>query len=137
MRDVGPTFVVDDRGGRRAVDWEFNAWGGLQVGLGLIVPVVLVLSVGMMLLGRMALAAQRQAPATGVGTLVGQRATVRTSLAPDASGMVEVRGELWQARSTVPIEVGGFVRITEVNGLSLTVVPDTTSVPQGDSAWKA
>ena len=33
MRDVGPTFVVDDRGGRRAVDWEFNAWGGLQGGL--------------------------------------------------------------------------------------------------------
>jgi agmatine deiminase len=33
MRDVGPTFVVDDRGGRRAVDWRFNAWGGLQGGL--------------------------------------------------------------------------------------------------------
>ncbi len=33
MRDVGPTFVVDDRGGRRAVDWMFNAWGGLEGGL--------------------------------------------------------------------------------------------------------
>lgn len=33
MRDVGPTFVVDDRGGRRAVDWVFNAWGGLDGGL--------------------------------------------------------------------------------------------------------
>ena len=30
MRDVGPTFVVDGRGGRRGVDWLFNAWGGLR-----------------------------------------------------------------------------------------------------------
>lgn len=33
MRDCGPTFVVDDRGELRAVDWIFNAWGGLQGGL--------------------------------------------------------------------------------------------------------
>jgi agmatine deiminase len=33
MRDVGPTFVVDDRGGVRGVDWVFNAWGGLDGGL--------------------------------------------------------------------------------------------------------
>lgn len=33
VRDTGPTFVVDGRGGRRAVDWDFNAWGGLRGGL--------------------------------------------------------------------------------------------------------
>jgi len=33
MRDVGPTFVVNDRGGVRGVDWIFNAWGGLDGGL--------------------------------------------------------------------------------------------------------
>jgi agmatine deiminase len=33
MRDVGPTFVVNDRGGVRGVDWMFNAWGGLDGGL--------------------------------------------------------------------------------------------------------
>jgi agmatine deiminase len=33
MRDVGPTFVVDDGGERRGVDWRFNAWGGLRGGL--------------------------------------------------------------------------------------------------------
>jgi agmatine deiminase len=33
MRDVGPTFVVNDRGGRRGIDWTFNAWGGLDGGL--------------------------------------------------------------------------------------------------------
>jgi agmatine deiminase len=33
MRDVGPTFVVNDRGGVRGVDWMFNAWGGHEGGL--------------------------------------------------------------------------------------------------------
>ena len=33
VRDTGPTFVVDARGRRRAVDWGFNAWGGLRGGL--------------------------------------------------------------------------------------------------------
>jgi agmatine deiminase len=33
LRDTGPTFLVDGRGGRRGVDWRFNAWGGLDGGL--------------------------------------------------------------------------------------------------------
>lgn len=33
IRDTGPTFVVDDHGGRRGVDWHFNAWGGHYGGL--------------------------------------------------------------------------------------------------------
>jgi agmatine deiminase len=33
MRDIGPTFLVDDAGGLRGVDWRFNAWGGLDGGL--------------------------------------------------------------------------------------------------------
>ncbi|MBU2713273.1 agmatine deiminase [Zooshikella harenae] len=33
LRDTGPTIVVDDQGERRAVSWQFNAWGGLDSGL--------------------------------------------------------------------------------------------------------
>ncbi len=33
MRDVGPTFLLDAGGGRRGVDWRFNAWGGHEGGL--------------------------------------------------------------------------------------------------------
>ncbi len=33
IRDMGPTFVIDGSGGRRGVDWRFNAWGGLEGGL--------------------------------------------------------------------------------------------------------
>ncbi len=32
-RDCGPTFVVNDKGDVRLVDWDFNAWGGLYDGL--------------------------------------------------------------------------------------------------------
>lgn len=33
LRDIGPSYVVDDRGGLRGVDWIFNAWGGPVNGL--------------------------------------------------------------------------------------------------------
>jgi agmatine deiminase len=33
LRDTGPTFVIDGAGGRRGVDWRFNAWGGRNGGL--------------------------------------------------------------------------------------------------------
>ena len=33
IRDCGATFLINDKGNRRAVDWAFNAWGGLVDGL--------------------------------------------------------------------------------------------------------
>ena len=33
IRDSGPTFVVNDSGDVRGVDWDFNAWGGVVDGL--------------------------------------------------------------------------------------------------------
>ncbi|MDL0438466.1 agmatine deiminase [Stutzerimonas frequens] len=33
VRDTGPTFVIDDNGRLRGVDWTFNAWGGEDGGL--------------------------------------------------------------------------------------------------------
>jgi agmatine deiminase len=33
MRDSGPTFVVNQQGAMRGIDWIFNAWGGLESGL--------------------------------------------------------------------------------------------------------
>ncbi|WP_079389550.1 agmatine deiminase, partial [Pseudomonas aeruginosa] len=33
VRDTGPTFVIDDKGDVRGVDWGFNAWGGFEGGL--------------------------------------------------------------------------------------------------------
>jgi len=33
IRDCGPTFVINDHGEMRGIDWKFNAWGGLEDGL--------------------------------------------------------------------------------------------------------
>lgn len=33
MRDCGPTYVANAKGDVRAVNWKFNAWGGLESGL--------------------------------------------------------------------------------------------------------
>ncbi len=33
LRDTGPSFLVNDKGDRRAADWQFNAWGGLVRGV--------------------------------------------------------------------------------------------------------
>ncbi len=33
VRDTGPTFVVNDHGDVRGIDWTFNAWGGVEGGL--------------------------------------------------------------------------------------------------------
>jgi membrane-bound serine protease (ClpP class) len=109
---------------------------GVEVGLGTIIPFVLVLSAGVLLLARLALAAQRQAPVTGAEALVGLQAQARSALVPGVLATVAVHGELWQARSDTPIDAGEFVRITAVSGLTLTVVPDAPT-RRGDTAWKA
>ena len=33
IRDCGATFIINDKGDVRAVDWKFNAWGGFVDGL--------------------------------------------------------------------------------------------------------
>jgi membrane-bound serine protease (ClpP class) len=106
---------------------------GVVVGLNVILPVALVLAGGTLLLGRLALAAQRQPPVTGVDGLLGLRARARMAFAPPAPGLVDVRGEIWQAVSEVPIDAGAFVRVSGVNGLTLTVVPDHPPPYEGEA----
>ncbi len=33
LRDIGAVYVVNDKQQRKAIDWQFNAWGGLVDGL--------------------------------------------------------------------------------------------------------
>jgi membrane-bound serine protease (ClpP class) len=108
---------------------------GVQVSLGAIVPAVVILSGGVLLLGRLALAAQRLPPVTGVDGLIGQRAEARSPILPGVAGHVAIHGELWRAESETPIAAGGFARVTAVNGLTLTVAPDASLTRTGDTAW--
>jgi membrane-bound serine protease (ClpP class) len=109
---------------------------GVRLGLGLIVPAVVTVAAIVLFLGRLALAAHRQPAATGADAMVGQHARTRTAVSPTA-GLVDVRGEIWRARSDIPIDAGRAVRIRAVNGLTLTVEAEGMPTGEGDTAWKA
>jgi membrane-bound serine protease (ClpP class) len=58
---------------------------------------------------------------TGAEAMVGSRAEVLDTCAPD--GRVRVGGEIWNAHSEVKAESGQMVRIRAVEGLTLVVEP--------------
>ena len=66
---------------------------------------------------------QRRRARVGAETLMGQTAKVVTRLAP--TGQVQVKGELWKARSIAaePVGPGAGVRILALEGLTLLVEP--------------
>ena len=61
---------------------------------------------------------------TGSEALVGAPAEVVAACDPD--GRVRFRGELWKARSEVPLAIGQPVRITGIEGLTLEVEPQAS-----------
>lgn len=137
-----PSFGILGIGGTIAIFvgslMETRVVPGVEVGLGVILPAVLALAGGVLLLGRLALAAHRQPPATGVEALIGRQAEALSAIAPSVPGHVAVHGELWRARSDEPIQAGASVRITAVNGLTLTVMPERrTSTLRGDTHGSA
>jgi membrane-bound ClpP family serine protease len=65
------------------------------------------------------LAAMQTSPAHNLGALVGQVGEARTEI--QAEGSVQVRGELWSARSEKPIASGDAVRVIGREGFVLIV----------------
>lgn len=72
-----------------------------------------------------ALRARRNKVAIGQEALIGQTAVVRSPLTPE--GKVVVMGELWNAVSSAPADVGSRVRIRSVDGLKLEVEPESSA----------
>jgi membrane-bound serine protease (ClpP class) len=104
---------------------------GVSVGLGVILPAAIGFAVTFLFLGRLAVRAQLRPPVTGAQALVGQIARVRTPLLPGEPGMVDLRGEIWRAISPVPLPPGHPVRVSRVDGLTLTVEPSDLTPPKG------
>jgi membrane-bound serine protease (ClpP class) len=105
---------------------------GVRVGLGVIVPTAIGTAALFLFLGRLAMRAHLQSPVTGAEALVGQLARVRTPLLPGEPGMVDLRGEIWRAVSQIPMPPGHPVRVSRVDGLTLTVEP--TELPPSKGA---
>jgi membrane-bound serine protease (ClpP class) len=100
---------------------------GVGVSLGFVVPVAISLAGILLFLGRLAIKAHRQLPTTGIEGLIGQLGRARTALSPEADGQIDVRGEIWRARSDVTLGPGDPVRVTAVHGLTLSVEPPRDS----------
>ena len=70
----------------------------------------------------LAIRARRNKVQTGQEGLIGEIAVVRVPLAPE--GTVFVMGEMWNAVSRVPADIGSRVRVRAVHGLQLEVEPE-------------
>jgi membrane-bound serine protease (ClpP class) len=94
---------------------------GLQLSLSFVVPVIVGFAGIAMLLVRLAVKAQRQPPVTGEAAMLGQMGQALTAIETGSTGNVATRGEIWQAVADESIPAGARVRVTAVNGLTLTV----------------
>src|SRR5262249_45877705 len=70
-----------------------------------------------------AIRARRSKVVTGVEGLIGAVAVAQTALAP--AGKVFVHGEIWDAVSSASVAPGERVRVRKVEGLELSVEPET------------
>jgi membrane-bound serine protease (ClpP class) len=97
----------------------------LAVSLSVILPVVGGLSAILIMLVRLGIASQRRRPITGTAGMVGERGRVLQPIAPGQAGRVETHGEIWRAQADAPIAEGEWVRVTAVDGLTVTVAPES------------
>ncbi len=93
----------------------------LQLPLTVILPVVAGLGGIAALLVRLGVASQRLSSLTGAAGMTGQIGQTLTALAPGQVGHVAVRGEIWRATAAEPIAEGARIRVTAVDGLTVTV----------------
>ncbi len=85
-----------------------------------IVVIELAISAFTYIMGRRALSKRL---IYGLDSMIGCVGTVSTSLNP--TGYIKIRGELWRAVCNENLEAGTEVIVTEMEGMKLTVVPNT------------
>jgi membrane-bound serine protease (ClpP class) len=96
----------------------------LQLSARIVVPIVVGFAAIGIFLVRLAIAAQRQPPATGTNEMIGVKGRALTSIEPGKPGQVAAHGEIWQASSSEAIPADAQVRIAAVDGLMLIVTKD-------------
>ena len=106
----------------------------LRLPLKLVLAVVIPFGVIFTFVLRLAIRARRAKVTTGSSGMIGLIGKAETAIAPE--GTIFVRGELWKARSKMPITPGESVRVTGMDGLTLDVEPekDAAVIPKTASA---
>jgi membrane-bound serine protease (ClpP class) len=85
-----------------------------------ILPVVLVSAAFFLFALIMVVRAHRRRPTTGKEGLVGKIGVATIDLKPE--GVVEIRGELWNAVAEEEIKVGEKVQVKEMDGMKVKVI---------------
>jgi len=93
----------------------------LQLSLRFVLPIVFGLAGIAVFLVRLAVASQRLHPVTGVAGMVGEVGHALTAIEPGRAGRVATHGEIWRAIAFESIAEGDRLRITNVDGLTVTV----------------
>ena len=94
---------------------------GYQISMPIIAAFAVIVSRDLLFVVGAAVRARRRKVVTGRESIVGSRAEVIDDFAD--RGLVRLHGEIWQARSHVPLTKGAKVRIVGMNDLVLTVEP--------------
>lgn len=97
----------------------------LQLGWAFILAILGALATVVMLLTRLGLRAQFRSPVTGPAGMLGDFGEVIDAIVPGGSGRVTTHGEIWLATARQPISVGERVRVVKIDGMTLTVLPET------------
>ena len=99
----------------------------LQVSKSVIFTIALLLAGFIVLAGTLVYRARVSKPTTGVEGLVGETGTVKEkidgAISTGVTGYVYVAGELWEAVSDAPIEVGVDVTVVEIDKMIIKVRP--------------
>ena len=96
--------------------------GGIGISWTVIVPTICLAGGFFVAVAGLVFRSRIRRPMTGSSGLIGEIGVAKTPLAP--AGRIQVHGELWRARCTRPVETGGRVRVTAVEGLTLEVEPE-------------
>jgi membrane-bound serine protease (ClpP class) len=115
---LGTLFFVD----QASPDYQFEP-GALDLSPWVVWPTPIAMAAVLLFFAWKVGALRRKAPALGAPALLGASAEALSPVGPDG-GEVFLHGEYWQARSATPIPAGTRVRVTAVEGLTVTVVAE-------------
>jgi membrane-bound serine protease (ClpP class) len=93
----------------------------LQLSLRVVLPVAFAFAGIAIVLVRLGVAVQHQRVVTGTAGMIGLVGHTLTPIAPGQPGRVAAHGESWQATASEAIGEGTRIRVTNVEGLLLTV----------------
>lgn len=113
---LGTLFFID----KASPDWRFDP-GALSLSPWVVWPTPLALGAVLGLLAWKVSQSRRMPLKLGAPALVGEEGDALSDVGP-SGGEAFVHGEYWRARSEAPIPKGARVRVTAVDGLTLTVV---------------